>query len=202
MVFLLPPCKAGPLSHLPCPPAPLPIHFVHYDQWCENIKASLIPTPPPDHFTSHSVEIPCLATSPSRSTHSRTFHLWDLPAYLSPLPRAHSAPATPVSWLVLRLAKYSRLRAFALALPYSQIAYSSGVCVCMCVWAHAHAHAQSLSCVLFFVTPWTAAHQSPLSMGFSQQEYWSGLPFPPPGDLPQIVKAFSFDIFKVSNTTS
>ena len=34
------------------------------------------------------------------------------------------------------------------------------------------------------VTPWTVAHQAPLSMGFSRQEYWSGLPFPSPGDLP------------------
>ena len=32
--------------------------------------------------------------------------------------------------------------------------------------------------------PWTIAHQAPLSMGFSRQEYWSGLPFPPPGGLP------------------
>ena len=32
--------------------------------------------------------------------------------------------------------------------------------------------------------PWTVAHQDPLSMGFSRQEYWSGLPFPSPGDLP------------------
>ena len=35
-----------------------------------------------------------------------------------------------------------------------------------------------------FATPWTVACQAPLSMGFSRQEYWSGLPFPPPGDLP------------------
>ena len=35
-----------------------------------------------------------------------------------------------------------------------------------------------------FETPWTVAHQAPLSMGFSRQEYWSGLPFPSPGDLP------------------
>ena len=35
-----------------------------------------------------------------------------------------------------------------------------------------------------FVTPWTVAHQAPPSMGFSRQEYWSGLPFPSPGDLP------------------
>ena len=33
-------------------------------------------------------------------------------------------------------------------------------------------------------TPWTVACQTPLSMGFSRQEYWSGLPFPSPGDLP------------------
>ena len=34
-------------------------------------------------------------------------------------------------------------------------------------------------------TPWTVAHQVPLSIGFSRQEYWSGLPFPSPGDLPE-----------------
>ena len=34
------------------------------------------------------------------------------------------------------------------------------------------------------VTPWTVVHQAPLSMGFSRQEYWSGLPFPSPGNLP------------------
>ena len=38
--------------------------------------------------------------------------------------------------------------------------------------------------VQLFATPWTVAHQAPLSMGFSRQKYWSGLPFPPPGDLP------------------
>ena len=41
-----------------------------------------------------------------------------------------------------------------------------------------------LSHVQLFVTPWTVACQAPLSMGFSRQEYWSGLPCPPPGDLP------------------
>ena len=35
-----------------------------------------------------------------------------------------------------------------------------------------------------FATPWTVAAQAPLSIGFSRQEYWSGLPFPSPGDLP------------------
>ena len=37
---------------------------------------------------------------------------------------------------------------------------------------------------LTVATPWTVARQAPLSMGFSKQEYWSGLPFPSPGDLP------------------
>ena len=41
-----------------------------------------------------------------------------------------------------------------------------------------------LSHVQLFVTLWTLAHKLPLSMGFSRQEYWSGLPFPSPGDLP------------------
>ena len=51
------------------------------------------------------------------------------------------------------------------------------VCVCA-VLSH-------FSCVQLFATLWTVARQAPLSMGFSRQEYCSGLPFPPPGDLPR-----------------
>ena len=43
---------------------------------------------------------------------------------------------------------------------------------------------KSLSRVQLFVTPWTVAYLASPSMGFSRQEYWSGLPFPSPGDLP------------------
>ena len=43
---------------------------------------------------------------------------------------------------------------------------------------------KSLSCVQLFVTPWTVAHHTPPSMGFSRQEYWNGLLFPSPEDLP------------------
>ena len=43
---------------------------------------------------------------------------------------------------------------------------------------------KSLSHVRLFATPWTVAYQAPQSMEFSRQEYWSGLPFPSPGDLP------------------
>ena len=42
------------------------------------------------------------------------------------------------------------------------------------------------SCVQFFATPWTVACQPPPFMGFPRQEYWSGLPFPSPGDLPYL----------------
>ena len=52
--------------------------------------------------------------------------------------------------------------------------------------------------VRLFATPWTVAHQAPLSMGFSRQEYWSALPLPPPGDLQQYVKIHNTSGF--SNT--
>ena len=48
--------------------------------------------------------------------------------------------------------------------------------LCVVVW--------SLSHVRLFATPWTLAHQAPLSMGFPKQEHWSGMLFPSPGDLP------------------
>ena len=44
-----------------------------------------------------------------------------------------------------------------------------------------------LSCVRLFATEWSVAYQAPQSMGFSRQKYWSGLPFPSPGDLPDPV---------------
>ena len=43
---------------------------------------------------------------------------------------------------------------------------------------------KSFSCVRFFAIPWTVAYHAPPYMGFSRQEYWSGLPFPSPGNLP------------------
>ena len=49
---------------------------------------------------------------------------------------------------------------------------------------HISVKVKSLSRVRLFVTPWTVAHQAPPSMGFYRQKYWSGLPFPSPGDLP------------------
>ena len=61
---------------------------------------------------------------------------------------------------------------FLLKTAIASLTYDAGVC------------AHSLSRVQFFVTLWTVAHQAPLSMEFSRQVYWNGLPFPTPGDLP------------------
>ena len=51
---------------------------------------------------------------------------------------------------------------------------------------------KSLSRVWLLVTPWTAAHQAPLSMGFSRQEYWSGVPLPSPQFYPVVSKALCY----------
>ena len=58
------------------------------------------------------------------------------------------------------------------------------VCVCVCIYIYIYiVKMKSLSCA-DSATPWAVAYQAPLSMGFSRQAYWSGLPFPSPGDLP------------------
>ena len=61
--------------------------------------------------------------------------------------------------------------------------------------------AQSLSCVQFFVTPWTEARWAALSMEISRQEYWRGLPFPPPGDLSDPVSLESLALAGGFSTT-
>ena len=52
------------------------------------------------------------------------------------------------------------------------------------IWDQEKRKVKSLSSVRLFTTPWTGGHQAPPSMGFPRQEYWSGLLFPSPGDLP------------------
>ena len=65
------------------------------------------------------------------------------------------------------------------------------VCIYIYIYTHIHIYiymkwseVKSLSRVRLFATPWTVTYQAPPSLGFSRQEYWSGLPFPSPADLP------------------
>ena len=63
-------------------------------------------------------------------------------------------------------------------------------------------HACVLSRGRVFVTSWTAAQEAPLSMGFPRQEYWSGLPFLPPEDLPNPVIEPAYSVSPESQTDS
>ena len=64
------------------------------------------------------------------------------------------------------------------------------ILICKCTYKNAKmsivskSKCQLLNCVRLFATPWIIAHQAPLSLAFPRQKYWSGLPFPPPGDIP------------------
>ena len=65
--------------------------------------------------------------------------------------------------------------------------------MCMLICTHMHAYLYTRACVLscfspvpLFATPWTVTHHAPLPMEFSRQEYWSGLPCPYPGNLPDL----------------
>ena len=66
--------------------------------------------------------------------------------------------------------------------PSHQLTFSR--CLCFSFYLGNVVVVQSLSHILLFAIPWTVACQAPLSMGFPRQEYWSGLSFPSPGDLP------------------
>ena len=66
--------------------------------------------------------------------------------------------------------------AFCILFEMILLLYAHSI-MCACMLSH-------FSLIWFFATPWTVALQVPPSMGFSRQEYWSGLPCPPPGDLP------------------
>ena len=82
-----------------------------------------------------------------------------------------------------------QLKPSALTIQNHHCLPACGYCLSICSVqvVYKHRHACMLSCFTrarLFATLWTVAHQTPLSVGFSRQEYWSGLPCPPPGDLP------------------
>ena len=102
-----------------------------------------------------------------------------------------------VTWLVCEMSIIVWQFEHALALPFLGMGMKTGLPLDASdrgrLWwrlsptsVRAVSHcAQSLSRARLLVTPWTAAHQTPLSKEVSRQEYWSGLPCPPPGGLPK-----------------
>ena len=66
--------------------------------------------------------------------------------------------------------------------PYKRNTITHTMCVCVCTCVHVCAHTPSR--IWLSATPWIVVHQIPLSMKFSRQEYWNGLPFPTSRDLP------------------
>ena len=91
--------------------------------------------------------------------------------------------------LVFSLIKFARFsRNLSVSCSWFKLSILQKICSIFffrlhCFPSHACMPTQ-FSCVWLFVTLWTVAYQAPLSMGFSRQEYWSGLPCPSPGDLP------------------
>ena len=89
-------------------------------------------------------------------------------------------PCSPVS--ALQLQKIWVFLNVVEAIWLLNLAFKSLMNISECVFLSFFLSVAKLCPIL--ATPWTVACQAPLSMGFSRQEYWSGLPFPPPGDLP------------------
>ena len=75
------------------------------------------------------------------------------------------------------------VHACTITLAESLKSLSHFMCVCVCVYSGAGLVAKSCP---ILATPWTVAHQAPLTLGFPKREYWSGLPFPSPGDVPSL----------------
>ena len=121
----------------------------------------LLPSSSSSHLSFHRCQIYILVWR-LFLTHS-TFFLFCL---------SHTLPSNKMMQLCLNLC-FPR----GLSLPPVHHGLCSLSCGCACVLSR-------FSHVWLFATPWTTAHQTPLSMGFSRQKHWSGLPCPPPRDLP------------------
>ena len=134
---------------------------------CSVMSDSLWP-----HESQHA-RPPCSSPTPGVYSNSWPLSQWCHPAISSSVVPFSLLPPSPPSIRVLsnestlcmRWPKYCTIHL---------LCYISVWCVCLC----------GFSCVWLCVTLWTVALQAPLSMGFSRQEYWNGLPCPPPGDLP------------------
>ena len=84
--------------------------------------------------------------------------------------------ATAIYYVTKLLAKKSKIQLWTNMVKFKYVSKNNSIWIHVWVLSH-FSHDQ------IFVTLWTVSHQAPLSMGFPRQEYWSGLPFPSPGDL-------------------
>ena len=90
-------------------------------------------------------------------------------------PAPGDLPHPEIEFTSLHLLHFSQILYHGVTLANTLDLGKSGICCCVCVGG------VCVSCsAQLFVTPWTVAHQAPLSMDFSGREYWSGLPFPSP----------------------
>ena len=111
----------------------------------------------------------------------RRFTLWatrEPTTFIKPKPNPHQGPDSSIPWRLRNLQKGNMKLAEVDSWGIRKAAFSIiHKCKVKCVLSH-------LSRVWLFVTIWTIVCQVPLSMGFSRQEYWNALLYPPPGDLP------------------
>ena len=111
----------------------------------------------------------------------RRFALWatrEPTTFIKPKPKPHQGPDSSIPWRLRNLQKGSMKLAVVDSWGIRKAAFSIIYkCKVKCVLKH-------LSCVWLIVMLWMVACQAPLYMGFSRQEYWNALPYPPPGDLP------------------
>ena len=170
--------------------APLSMGFSRQECW------SGLPCPPPGALPNPGIK----PRSPALQADSLSSEPLPRPGILEPH-RWDSCPTSTTCWLfshgwdrwsLLTLVNPSEKRGWELYLPPSIIVRMK--CV-KCFVPHLVEWDELadlnlllkvtvLSHVWLFATPWTVAYQAPLSMRFSRQEYWNGLPFPSPGDLP------------------
>ena len=120
------------------------------------------------------------------------FLIWNLSVIPCPILNVASWPAyrflrrqvrwssIPISWRIFQFVVIHTVKGFAIVNKTEIDVFLE----LSCFFDDSVVKVKSLSHVQLFATPWTGAHQALLSMGFFRQEYWSGLPFPSPGDLP------------------
>ena len=108
-------------------------------------------------------------------------------AFYSSIPQRHTCASAhiPLSNLVMSRRSCEVLEKYNLCyFPISSLVEQNHTIFRAERYTTMHVCAQLLSCVQLLATSWTVAHQAPLSLEFSRQEFWSGVPFPPLGDLP------------------